>query len=163
MYIYIIFCNVHCIPPKNQSVLKGLWATRCLISCFNKNFVILLAHQSSDNHPGPAEPDMPCLCKQCRSRSVGFLEANLSGSTLFVFQYVNLYQLSRSSYLIGWQLEEGLASLFSMARVKNRYQNIQSLLEHLTPYHTCSKIRTSSFHSLLIYGEKKLLDKWQTV
>ena len=32
-------------------------------------------------------PDMPCLCKQCRSRS----EANWSGSALFVIQYVNLY------------------------------------------------------------------------
>ena len=38
-------------------------------------------------------PDIPCLCKQCRSRSVGFKEANLSGSTLFAIQYVNLYQL----------------------------------------------------------------------
>ena len=37
-------------------------------------------------------PDIPCLCKQCRSRSVGFWRSNWSGSALFVIQYVNLYQ-----------------------------------------------------------------------
>ena len=31
-------------------------------------------------------PDIPCLCKQCRSRSVGFW----SGSALFAIKYVNL-------------------------------------------------------------------------
>ena len=54
--------------------------------------------------------DMPWLCKQCRSRSVGFLEANWSGSALFVIQYVNLYQQSGLSNLTGWQLEMGVAS-----------------------------------------------------
>ena len=34
--------------------------------------------------------DVSCLCKQCKSRSVGFLEANWSGSALFVIQYVSL-------------------------------------------------------------------------
>ena len=35
--------------------------------------------------------DIPCFCKQCRSRSVGFWcsEANWSGSTLFFIKYVN--------------------------------------------------------------------------
>ena len=37
---------------------------------------------------------MPCLCKQCRSRSVGFWSA------LFVIKYVNFYQQPWSSYLI---------------------------------------------------------------
>ena len=37
--------------------------------------------------------DMSCLCKQCRSRSVG-LEANWSRSALFAIKYVNLYQQS---------------------------------------------------------------------
>ena len=37
-------------------------------------------------------------------------EANWSGSTLFVIQYVNLYQQSGSNNLIGWQLEVGVAS-----------------------------------------------------
>ena len=31
-------------------------------------------------------PDMSCLCKQCRSRSVGFREANWSGPALFVIK-----------------------------------------------------------------------------
>ena len=33
-------------------------------------------------------PDIPSLCKQCRSRLVG---ANWSGSALFVIEYLNLY------------------------------------------------------------------------
>ena len=40
-------------------------------------------------------------------------EANWSGSALFVdivIQYMNLYQQSRSSNFIGWQLEVGGAS-----------------------------------------------------
>ena len=39
-------------------------------------------------------------------------EANWSGSALFAIKYVNLYQLSESSNLIGWKLEMGVASLF---------------------------------------------------
>ena len=38
-------------------------------------------------------PDIHCLCKQCRSRSVGFWsseEANWSGSALFAIKYVIL-------------------------------------------------------------------------
>ena len=45
-------------------------------------------------------PDIPCLGKQCRSRS---------GSSLFAIQYVNLYQQSGSSNLTGWKLEVGIA------------------------------------------------------
>ena len=37
-------------------------------------------------------------------------EANWSGSALFVIKYVNLYQKSGSSNLIGWKLEVGMAS-----------------------------------------------------
>ena len=40
-------------------------------------------------------PDIPCLCKLCRSRSVA----------LFVIKYVNLYQQPGSSNLTGWKLE----------------------------------------------------------
>ena len=50
--------------------------------------------------------DMPCLCKQYRSRS----EANWSGSALFVILYLNLYQQLGSSNLIGRKLEVGVAS-----------------------------------------------------
>ena len=39
-------------------------------------------------------------------------EANWSGSALFVFQFVNLYQQSVLSNLIDWQLEIGVASKF---------------------------------------------------
>ena len=37
-------------------------------------------------------------------------EAKWSGSTLFGIQYVNLYQQSGSSNLIGWKFEKGVAS-----------------------------------------------------
>ena len=37
-------------------------------------------------------------------------EANWSGSALFVIKYVNFYQKPRSSNLIGWKLEVGMAS-----------------------------------------------------
>ena len=54
-------------------------------------------------------PDMPCLCKQCRSRSVG----QLSGSALFVIKFENLYQQPVLSNLIGWKLEVGRATQFT--------------------------------------------------
>ena len=37
-------------------------------------------------------------------------EANWSGSALFAIKYVNLYQQSGLSKLIGWKLEMGVAS-----------------------------------------------------
>ena len=49
-------------------------------------------------NPSHAEHDIPCLSKQCRSRSE------------FVIKYVNYYQKSRSSNLIGWKLEVGMVS-----------------------------------------------------
>ena len=58
-------------------------------------------------------PDMSCLYKWCRSRSVGFFR---SGSTLFAIKYVNLYQQSGSSNLIGWKLEIGMASCLFVLR-----------------------------------------------
>ena len=50
---------------------------------------------------------MPCFSKQC---SVDSEEANWSGSALFVIKYVNFYQKSGSSNLIGWKSEVGVAS-----------------------------------------------------
>ena len=44
-------------------------------------------------------PDIPCLCKQCRARSVG---SNWSGSALFVIYYVNLYQQPGSGDQVIW-------------------------------------------------------------
>ena len=61
------------------------------------------------NNPCPAEPGYACLCKQCRSRSVG-LEAKWSGSAPFVIKSVNLYEHTWSNNLIGWQLQLGVAS-----------------------------------------------------
>ena len=58
--------------------------------------------------------DIPCPCKQCRSRSV----ANWSRSALFAIKYVNLYQQPGSSNLIGWKLEVvWFLNLFSRKRV----------------------------------------------
>ena len=39
-------------------------------------------------------------------------ETNWSGSALFAIKYVNLYQQTGSSNLIGWKLEVGVASKF---------------------------------------------------
>ena len=57
-------------------------------------------------------PDIPCLWKQCRSRSVGFWISQLIWSALFAIQYVKLYWKAGSRNLIGWQLEEDVASKF---------------------------------------------------
>ena len=54
-------------------------------------------------------PDIPCLCKQCRSRSAGFWGSQLIWICT-VCHYVNLYQQSGSSNQIGWKLEVGVAS-----------------------------------------------------
>ena len=40
-------------------------------------------------------------------------EANWSGSALFVIKYVNFYQKSGSSNLIGWKLEVGVVLIYS--------------------------------------------------
>ena len=58
-------------------------------------------------------PDIPCLCKRCRSRSVGFCSWSGSESALFAIKYMNLLQQLESSNLIGWKLEEGVASIYS--------------------------------------------------
>ena len=49
-------------------------------------------------NPSLAEHDMP------------WLEANWTGSALFVIKYVNFYQKPGSSKSIGWKLELGVAS-----------------------------------------------------
>ena len=54
--------------------------------------------------------DIHCLYKQCESRSVGFSEANRSGSALFVIKYANLYKQPGSINLIACQLEVDVAS-----------------------------------------------------
>ena len=61
-------------------------------------------------NPSPA--NIPCLCKLCISRSVGFWRSQLIWicTVLFAFKYVNLYQQPGSSSLTGWQLEVDVAS-----------------------------------------------------
>ena len=53
-------------------------------------------------NPSPAEPRYILTLQT--------VEANWSGSALFVIKYVNLYQQSGSSNLIGLKLEMGMAS-----------------------------------------------------
>ena len=57
-----------------------------------------------DINPYPAEPRYT-LPLQTVSE-----EANWSGSALFAVKYVNFYQQSGSSDLIGWKLKVGVAS-----------------------------------------------------
>ena len=54
---------------------------------------------------------MPCLCKQIDPDQLASAKINWSGSTVFVIEYVNLYQ-QWSSDLVGWKLEVGMASRF---------------------------------------------------
>ena len=52
-------------------------------------------------------PDMPCLYSKDPDQLAS--EASWSGSALFVINYVDLYQQTGSSNLIGWKLEVGMA------------------------------------------------------
>ena len=63
-------------------------------------------------------PIYPAFANSVDPDQLASEEANWSGSTLFVIKYVNLYQQSGSSNLIGWKLEVGMVSLFSMTRAK---------------------------------------------
>ena len=60
----------------------------------------------------------PVLVNRVDPAQLASKEANSSGSALFVIKYVNLYQKPGSSNLIGKKLEVGVASLFSMTRVR---------------------------------------------
>ena len=53
---------------------------------------------------------MPFFANSIDPDQLASEEANWSGSALFAIQNVNLYQQPRSSNLIGWQLEVGVAS-----------------------------------------------------
>ena len=55
-------------------------------------------------------PDIPCFANSVDPDQLASEEANWSGSALFAIKYVNLYQQSRSSNLIGWKLQVGVAS-----------------------------------------------------
>ena len=49
-------------------------------------------------------PDMSCLCKQCRSRSVDLWRSQLIESALFAIMWIYI------NNLIGWKLEMGVTS-----------------------------------------------------
>ena len=76
-------------------------------------------------------PDIPCLCKQCRSRSVGFWPA----SALFVVKNLNLYEQLGLSNLIG-EIRSGHGILIYSA-----WQGLRPLLEH---YHLLNGMDTLS-------------------
>ena len=57
-------------------------------------------------------PVYPAFANSVDPDQLASEEANWSGSALFVIKYMNLYQQSRSKYLIGWKIEVGLASQF---------------------------------------------------
>ena len=66
-------------------------------------------------------PDIPYLCKQCISRSVGFCLHCLQLSMWIYTRSLSMWpdQLSRSSNLISWKWEVGVAAYsFSRTRVK---------------------------------------------
>ena len=76
---------------------------------------------------------MPCLCKQCRSRWVGFFMSQLIWiCTVCHSKCECVYQQPGSSYLIGWQLD-GMwhFNLFSMTRV-NYWDSMQQLIRVYT-------------------------------
>ena len=50
----------------------------------------------------------PALANSVDPDHLASKEANWSGSALFAIKYVNLYQESESSNLIGWKLEMGV-------------------------------------------------------
>ena len=52
----------------------------------------------------------PVLANSVDPDQLASEEANWSGSAVFVIKYVNFYQKSGSSNLIGWKLEVGVAS-----------------------------------------------------
>ena len=52
----------------------------------------------------------PVLANSVDPDQLASEEANWSDSALFAIKYVNLYQQSGSSNLIGWKLEMGMAS-----------------------------------------------------
>ena len=79
-------------------------------------------------NPGPSQPRYAQICPAFTNSvdpdQLASEEANWSWSALFVIKYVYLHQQSESHNLIGWKLEEGMASkFFSMARI-NMYNFI---------------------------------------
>ena len=91
-FIWLVLCDAFCFNQLGKSDISNCTC----ITTFNTNTITTLTLVLLN-------PDRSCLCKQCRSRSVGFWRSQLIWSTLFVIKYVNLYQQSGSSNLTGWK------------------------------------------------------------
>ena len=87
--------------PQNAGSDQGL---HCCLN--NRKFRV---YWNSLN-PCPAEPRYIVHLQTVDSDQLAAEEVNWSGSALFAIKYVNLYQQSGSSNLIGWKLEMGMAS-----------------------------------------------------
>ena len=72
------------------------------------NLPLMKSSANLSFNPSPADPGYT-LPLQTVQIQISWL-LNWSGSSLFAIDYVNLYQQSGSSNLIGWKLEVGAAS-----------------------------------------------------
>ena len=77
-----------------------MWLVYYNVICYNSKWhlTLLLLNMTCPVLANNVDPD------QLASE-----EANWSGSALFAIKYVNLYQQSGSSNLIGWKIEVGMA------------------------------------------------------
>ena len=94
-FLKLLFCWTSWIAFTNFLYNSSLSSWVCYIkkSCVSYTIITLAL----------LNLDMPCLCKQCRSRSVGFFRSQLIWSALFAIQYLNSYQQLGSSNLTGWK------------------------------------------------------------
>ena len=88
-------CKLHCYHMKRLSEMETLIFILLCILCFQwqpLKIVFVIFGSKCALTLVMLNLDIPCLCKQCSSRSVGFWEANWFGSALFAIQYAYLYQ-----------------------------------------------------------------------
>ena len=64
-------------------------------------------------------PDMPCLCKQCRSRSVGFWRSQLIWICIICHEVCEFVSTTWITTVIDWKIKKwGWHLNFSMTKVK---------------------------------------------
>ena len=76
------------------------------LKLIRRSILILYVSKTYILNPIPAEP----IANSVDPDHLAAEEASWSGSALFAIKYMNLYQQSGSSNLIGWKLEMGMAS-----------------------------------------------------
>ena len=74
------------------------------------NFISINAEDASQLTLLLLNTTCPVLANRVDPDQLASEEANWSGSALFVIKYVNFYQTTGLSNLIGWKLEVGVAS-----------------------------------------------------